>query len=98
MRVKALTAGLVALVLMLGTVARASAQPTSKAKAKTPPAAATATALPGATKIATWLLEKAGGVAATKGAGFLMTALGLNSLFPSDTYKQLQDLQNQIAG
>ena len=49
-----------------------------------------------AVKVATWLLEKAGGVAASKGFGFVFSAIGLNTLFPDGNTQQLEDIKRQL--
>ncbi len=48
------------------------------------------------TSVATMLLEKAGGVAASKGVGFVISAMGLNSLFPDGDGQQLDEIKRQL--
>lgn len=48
------------------------------------------------TSVAMMLLEKAGGVVASKGAGFVMTAMGLNELFPDGNAQQLDEIKREL--
>ncbi len=87
-RKKGFAAACVALVVFT-TVLPACAPPD-------PPPPTTAPITP--TSVATMLVEKAGGIAAGKAAGFVMSVIGLNSLFPDDQTKQLQEIQRQLDG
>ena len=49
-----------------------------------------------ATSVAKWLLEKAGGVVAGKAVGFVISEVGLNSLFPDSTTTELQEIRRQL--
>lgn len=48
------------------------------------------------TGVAKWLAEKALGAGATKGAGFLLTELGLNSVIPDGNTRQLNELKKML--
>ena len=89
-----LVAGLVVLVVTTATLSLPS---TAHAAPKKPKGAPAATASLGSSSaIAKWLLEKAGGVLAAEGFGFLFSSIGLSSLFPSQESKDIAALKNQL--
>lgn len=75
--------------VVLGTLLPACAPPPEEPP---PPGDITATG------VAKWLGEKAAGVGAAQGFGFLMSTVGLSDLFPSGELKELQELKQQLNG